>query len=155
MVTKLHLEPVTRENVEAACELKVRPKQKGYVAPVSWSLAEAYAAPEIAWPRLIYKAGKLVGFIMAAFDPQNPDKLYHSYLWRLNIGARFQGKGYGRFAVERLCEEAMRRGESRLTVSYDLGKHGPEGFYRRLGFRRTGERVNGEVVAERILTPGG
>jgi hypothetical protein len=32
---------------------------------------------------------------------------------------------------------------------------GPEGFYQRLGFRRTGERVDGEGVAERILTPGG
>src|ERR1700742_1756804 len=144
MVTKLHLEPVTRENVEAACELKVRPRQKGYVAPVSWSLAEAYAAPEIAWPRLIYKAGKLVGFIMAAFDPQNPNKLYHSYLWRLNIGAKFQGRGYGRFAVERLYQGAQRRGESRLTVSYDLGKHGPAGFSQRLGFRAVLAEIIGD-----------
>ena len=152
MATNLHLELVTRENVEAACELKVRPKQKGYVASVSWSLAEAYAAPEIAWPRLIYKAGKLVGFIMAEFDPQNPNELYHSYLWRLNIGTGHQGKGYGRFAVEALCQEAARRGKRRLTVCYHSYEHGPEGFYRRLGFRPTGEYNQDEVVAERILS---
>jgi diamine N-acetyltransferase len=54
---------------------------------------------------------------MAAFAPED-EPLFQSYLWRLNIGAEHQGKGYGRFAVEALCQEAMRRGQHRLTVSY-------------------------------------
>jgi diamine N-acetyltransferase len=148
----LRLEPVTQENVRAACKLKLRPDQENLVAPVAWSLADAYTAPDIAWPRLIYDGDQLVGFIMAAFDPGNPAELYHSYLWRLNIGAEHQGCGYGRFAVEGLCQEAMRRGQHRLTVSYHLHENGPQGFYARLGFRPTGERNQGEVVAERILT---
>lgn len=41
---------VTSDNVEAACALKVRPDQDGLVKPVSWSLAEAYASPDMAWP---------------------------------------------------------------------------------------------------------
>jgi diamine N-acetyltransferase len=148
----LRLEPVTQENVRAACKLKLRPDQENLVAPVAWSLADAYAAPDIAWPRLIYDGDQLVGFIMGAFDPGNPAELYHSYLWRLNIGAEHQGGGYGRFAVEGLCQEAMNRGQHRLTVSYHLHENGPEGFYERLGFRPTGEHNQGEVVAERILT---
>jgi diamine N-acetyltransferase len=91
---------------------------------------------------------------MAAFAPQRQDALYHSYLWRLNIGAGHQGKGYGRFAVEDLCQEAMRRGQHRLTVSYHPHQHGPEGFYRRLGFQPTGAYSQHEVVAERVLSPG-
>ena len=55
---------------------------------------------------------------MAAFAQEDEDALFHSYLWRLNIGAEHQGKGYGRFAVEALCQEAMRRGQHRLTVCY-------------------------------------
>ena len=39
-----------------------------------------------------------------------------------------------------------------LTVSYHLHKKGPEDFYERLGFRPTGERNQGGVVAERIFT---
>jgi diamine N-acetyltransferase len=152
MSSRRRLEPVTQENVRAACKLKLRPDQEDLVAPVAWSLAEAYAAPDIAWPRLIYDGDQLVGFIMAAFDPGNPSELYHSYLWRLNIGAEYQGCGYGRFAVEGLCHEAMRRGQYRLTVSYHLHENGPEGFYERLGFRPTGEQNHGEVVAARILT---
>jgi diamine N-acetyltransferase len=64
--TGLRLEQVTQENVRAACKLKMRPDQEDLVAPVAWSLADAYTMPGTAWPRLIYDGGQLVGFIMAA-----------------------------------------------------------------------------------------
>jgi diamine N-acetyltransferase len=150
----LRLEPVTQENVRAACKLRLRPGQEDLVAPVAWSLADAYTVPDIAWPRLIYDDGQLVGFLMAAFAAKHQNALFHSYLWRLNIGAEHQGRGYGRFAVGQLCQEATRRGHRRLTVSYHAGGHGPEAFYQRLGFHPTGECNEGEVVAERILAPG-
>ena len=70
-------------------------------------------------------------------------------------GAEHQGKGYGRFAVGELCQEARRRGHHRLTVSYHAGEHGPEDFYRRLGFNPTGEYNEGETVADRILLASG
>jgi len=153
VLTGPRLEPVTQENVRAACKLKTRPGQEDLVAPVAWSLAEAYTMPDIVWPRLIYDGGQLVGFIMAVFDPEDENALFHSYLCRMNIGAEHQGKGYGRFAVEALCQEAIRRGQHRLTVSYHPYQHGPEGFYRRLGFDPTGEHNDDEVVAERIFSP--
>ena len=134
--------------------LKLRAGQEDLVAPVAWSLADAYTVPDVAWPRLIYDGDQLVGFIMAAFAPGHDNPLYHSYLWRLNIGAEHQGKDYGRFAVEELCREAMRRGHHRLTVSYHPGPGGPEAFYERLGFRPTGEHIADETVAERLLATG-
>jgi diamine N-acetyltransferase len=155
MPTSPRLEPVTQENVRAACHLKLRPDQEHLVAPVAWSLADAYTMPDIAWPRLIYDAGQLAGFIMAAFAPAHENPLFHSYLWRLVIDAAHQGNGYGRFAVEELCKEAVRRGHDRLTVSYHAGEHGPEDFYKRLGFQPTGEHNEGEAVAERILSASG
>jgi diamine N-acetyltransferase len=152
--TGLRLEPVTQDNVRAACGLRLRPDQEDLVAPVAWSLADAYVAPPgMAWPRLVYDGDGLVGFIMAAFAAGNPNPLFHSYLWRLNISAEHQGSGYGRFAVEELGQEALRRGQHRLTVSYHLAGNGPEPFYQRLGFRPTGEHIADEVVAERILAP--
>jgi len=147
----LRLEPVTQDNVRAACTLKLRPGQDDLVAPVAWSLADAYTLPDIAWPRVIYDGDQLVGFVMAAFAPDHENPLFHCYLWRLNIGAEHQGQGYGRFAVEQLCQEAARRGHQRLTVSYHAGQHGPEAFYGRLGFHPTGEYNEGETVAERLL----
>jgi diamine N-acetyltransferase len=155
MPTGPRLEPVTQENVRAACDLKPRPDQEGLVASVAVSLADAYTMPDIAWPRLIYDGDQLVGFIMAAFAPAHENPLFHSYLWRLVIGAERQGRGYGRFAVEELCQEAARRGHDRLTVSYHAGEHGPEDFYKRLGFQPTGEYNEGEAVAERIFSASG
>jgi diamine N-acetyltransferase len=55
-------------NVRAACQLELRPGQEGVVAPVAWSLADAYAAPPgVAWPRLVYDGDELVGFLMVGF----------------------------------------------------------------------------------------
>ncbi|WP_436762846.1 GNAT family N-acetyltransferase [Streptosporangium sp. V21-05] len=160
MLPSPRLEKVTPDNVEAACRLQVRPGQEGLVAPVAWSLAEAYAQPEIAWPRLVYDGERLVGFVMAFFDvrfdpddPDDPDDRLRSGLWRLNIAADQQGRGYGRFAVESVCAEIGRRGLSRVTVTWVPGEHGPERFYLRLGFRPTGEKSGDEVVGELDL-PG-
>ncbi|MET9659334.1 GNAT family N-acetyltransferase [Streptomyces sp. NPDC006510] len=153
MSSSLRLEKVTPDNVEAACQLKVRPDQDGLVKPVAWSLAQAYATPDIAWPRLIFDGEQLVGFVMAFFDvrfhPDDPnDDRLRSGLWRLNIAADQQGRGYGRFAVGAVCEEIRRRGQTRATVSWVPGEHGPEQFYFKLGFRPTGETSGDQVVGE-------
>lgn len=151
----LRLELVTRENVRNACSLRLRPDQERLVAPVAWSLADAYAYGEVAWPRLIYNGDQLAGFVMGAFDAGNPSDLYHAYLWRLNVAADHQGAGAGRFAVEAFCQEAIRRGHQRVTVSYHPGENGPAGFYQRLGFRLTGDLNHDEVVAECLLGADG
>ncbi|MFJ2895711.1 GNAT family N-acetyltransferase [Streptomyces sp. NPDC087218] len=152
MTSPLRLEKITSDNVEAACALEVRPDQAGLVKPVAWSLAQAYATPDIAWPRLIFDGERLVGFVMAFLDvrfaPENPEDRLRSGLWRLNIAADRQGRGYGRFAVEAVCEEIRRRGRTRVTVSWVPGAHGPEGFYLGLGFKPTGEMSGDQVVGE-------
>ncbi|MFD0026170.1 GNAT family N-acetyltransferase [Streptomyces sp. NPDC058382] len=157
MSAALRLVPVTSDNVEEACALRVRPDQDGLVKPVAWSLAQAYATPDTAWPRLIVDGGRAVGFVMAFLDvrfrPEEPADRPRSGLWRLNIAAEQQARGYGRFAVEAVNDELRRRGGTRTTVSYVPGPHGPEGFYRRLGFRTTGELSGDQVVAELELHP--
>ncbi|MFB6818551.1 GNAT family N-acetyltransferase [Streptomyces sp. NPDC056347] len=159
MSSSLRLEEITDDNVEAACGLSVRPDQEGLVKPVSWSLAQAYATPDVAWPRLILDGDRLVGFVMAFFGirfrPDDPgDAGPRSGLWRLNIAADQQGRGYGRFAVAAVCEEIRRRGGTRATVTWVPGEHGPEGFYLGLGFRPTGETSGDQVVGELELGDG-
>jgi diamine N-acetyltransferase len=150
MTSGLRLEMITPENVGAACRLSVRPEQEGLVAPVAWSLAEAYVHGEKAWPRLVYDGDQLVGFVMAGFSTESPPKV--SAVWRLNIAADQQRRGYGRFAVGAVCREALRRGGRLLSVRWVPGEEGPEKFYRRLGFTTTGEVIHGEVEGELPLT---
>ncbi|MEU6933733.1 GNAT family N-acetyltransferase [Streptomyces sp. NPDC046374] len=158
MSTSLRLEPITPANVDAALELRVHPHQTNNVAPVVRSLAEAYAYGETAWPRLVFDGEELVGFLMAFVDIQwNARKDpadRRSGLWRLNIGAESQGKGYGRFAVDAVREELVRRGAREMYVCWEPGEDGPAEFYRRLGFRETGERSGGQTVGVLEIGPG-
>ncbi|MEV4711718.1 GNAT family N-acetyltransferase [Micromonospora sp. NPDC049374] len=146
----MRLERITPENYEAALALSVRPDQEDLVGPVVKSLAEAYVFPDNAWPRLIYDGDTLVGFLMAFLNIQwnagrDPDDR-RSGLWRLNIAADAQGRGYGRFAVAAVCQEIRVRGGTQAYVTWKPRPGGPEAFYMKLGFRPTGEQSGGETV---------
>lgn len=139
---------VTAADIGTALAVRVRPDQEHLVGPVAKSLAEAYVHPDVAWPRLIVDGGRAVGFLMAFFDADwfGDGSVRRSGLWRLNIAANEQGRGYGRFAVRAVAEEIRRRGGTEFYVTHHPGPAGPEDFYRGLGFRPNGEVHEGETV---------
>ncbi|MFF5519329.1 GNAT family N-acetyltransferase [Streptomyces coeruleorubidus] len=142
------LEEITAGNLDAALGIRVRPDQEHAVAPVVKSLAEAYVYPGVAWPRLIVDGDRPVGFLMAFLDIDwyEDGSVLRSGLWRLNIAAGEQGRGYGRFAVESVAEELRRRGTKQFFVTWHPGPDGPEGFYLGLGFQPNGEISGGQTV---------
>lgn len=142
------LAEITPANLDAALGIRVHPGQEHAVAPVVKSLAEAYVHPGVAWPRLIVDGDRPVGFLMAFLDIDwyEDGSVLRSGLWRLNIAAGDQGKGYGRFAVESVAEELRRRGTKQFHVTWHPGPDGPEGFYLGLGFRPNGEVSGGQTV---------
>ncbi|MFB8087766.1 GNAT family N-acetyltransferase [Streptomyces sp. NPDC055992] len=150
MTTSPRLAEVTADTIDAAIGLRIRPDQEHLVAPVVKSLAEAYVHPEAAWPRLIHDGDRLVGFLMAFLDidfaGDGTGRDIRSGLWRLNIAADEQGRGYGRFAVESVAAEIRRRGGDRMYVTWHPGDDGPEGFYLGLGFRANGETSGDQTV---------
>lgn len=151
MTTRPRIETISPDNVIQACQLAVKPEQERYVTSVAISLAEAYANQQVAWPRVIYGGGNLVGFVMGGFDPDSDIDVFRCGIWRLNVAAEHQGRGYGRFGVQAVIDEARRRGERRVTVLWKPGEHSPEQFYLRLGFRPTGQVLEGQVAGELIL----
>ncbi|MFF4400461.1 GNAT family N-acetyltransferase [Streptomyces sp. NPDC001480] len=145
----LHLEELTPRNFETAVGIRVLPDQEESVSPVVRSLAEAYVHPAgVAWPRLIVDGDRAVGFLMAFLDIDwhGDGTVFRSGLWRLNIAAEEQGRGYGRFAVDSVAEQIRRRGGKELYVSWHPGPAGPAGFYLGLGFRETGETSGDQTV---------
>ena len=138
------LREVTRENLRDVLRLKVADDQRGFVADNAWSIAEAHFYPEMAWFRAIYAGETPVGFLMLADEPETQEY----FLWRFMIDARYQGRGYGRRALERLVEHVKTRpGATTLGVSYVPGEGSPGPFYHRFGFVDTGEVDEGENVA--------
>ena len=145
----LRVAELSPDNLRAAVTLALRPGQEKFVAPVVESIAEAYVNPT-AWPRVVLDGDEVVGFVMANFDPDNELEDLRCGIWRLNVAGTAQGRGVGRFAVDTVAAEARRRGWSRITVLWEEGDGGPEEFYRKLGFVRTGE-LFGETVGAKDI----
>lgn len=142
----VELHPITSENVAAVCRLAVAPHQQGFVATNAWSLAQAHAEHEIAWPRAIVSDGTVVGFLMLEIDPNEAQGRPY-WLWRLMVDAAHQRQGHGRAALRLAIEHVRSLGATELFTSWVPGEHGPEGFYLGLGFVPTGEVDDGEIVA--------
>ena len=92
----IHLEPVTRDNIDELIGLSIREDQQSFVSSVADSLAQAYVYSEDAYPFGIYEDDTLVGFIMMGYYEM---KSYYT-LWKFLIDQKYQNKGYGRKALE-------------------------------------------------------
>jgi diamine N-acetyltransferase len=143
------LREITDKTVFGICLLSdtlTYPKRR-FVAPNDISLAQAHFHPH-AWFRAIYAGRFPVGFMMMVDDPDEPEY----FLWRFMIAELYQGRGYGRQAIERLVDYVRTRpGARELGVSCGLGEGSPEGFYLKAGFVSTGEIDEGELVLIRAL----
>lgn len=140
------LREITSETVVQICKLSntLSEQQQKMVAPNGISIAQAHFSDK-AWFRAIYAGETAVGFIMLYDDPEEAEY----FLWRLMIAGPYQGKGYGRKAIELLVEYLRTRpGAKELSASYVPIEGGPEGFYRRMGFEPTGEVRGGEIVVK-------
>lgn len=141
------LRPLNEENLRAVIELKVADSQKDQVISNLDSIAEAMVHPHMKlWA--IYLGDDPAGFAMLEEDSCKNT----CFLWRLMIAEEYQGKGYGKQAMEAILEYMRRRtGAIELKTSCLPGKEGPEGFYRSLGFEADGDLVDDEVVLIRKL----
>ena len=147
---RVELVEVTADNVREVGEIDRTFSQRGFVASVLESLAEALVPPTIRgdliqpWLRAIVADGELAGFVMMA-EPYAGRP--HPYLWRLVVDVRHQGRGIGRRALEQIIEARRAAGCSGLTVDYVADAPGsPATFYERLGFVATGV-AGGETSA--------
>jgi RimJ/RimL family protein N-acetyltransferase len=149
-VDVVSLREITDENREAILALRVAPDQERFVGTVAGALEDAVEIPEgRPWYRAIYAGDRPVGFLMLSWNvtPEPPRIIGPWFLWKLLIDARHQRHGYGREAVRLAADIVRANGATEFVTSCVLGEGGPEPFYRRMGFTRTGELdENGEIV---------
>ena len=136
----VHLEPVTGENLDAVLALKVKESQKGFVSSVAESLAQAYVYTKTAFPFAVNDGREIVGFIMMGYYEE---KKYYT-LWKLMIDQRFQGRGYGKAALElgiAFLKERFRVKE--VYTGVIPGNEAAKSLYQSAGFEETGLFENG------------
>lgn len=136
----VHLKPVTMENLDAVLLLKVKDDQKRFVSSTAESLAQAYVCPKTAFPFAIYNDDIIVGFIMMGYYEE---KKYYT-LWKLMIDQQYQGRGYGKAALElgiAFLRERFRIKEIYTGVIPD--NKVAKNLYQSVGFEDTGLFENG------------
>ena len=131
----VHLQPVTKENLDEVLSLKIYDSQAGFVSSTAESLSQAYVYRETAFPFAVYSDQEVVGFIMMGFYEA---KNYYT-LWKLLIDRDHQHKGFGRKALElgiaflKDCFDARE-----IYTGVIPGNINAKKLYESVGFRETG-----------------
>jgi diamine N-acetyltransferase len=138
--SRVSLREVTAETVRAICSLHVSKDQEQFVAPNAVSIAQAHFSRE-AWFRGVYAGETPIGFVMLE---QIPEKGSY-FLWRFMIDEKYQKKGYGKKALQRVIEHVRSMPSAdELTLSYHKAPGSPQPFYEKLGFSDTGKMMDDE-----------
>ena len=145
------LRQITPENFDECINLKVADGQENFVAPNVKSIAQSKIYPTMNISA-VYDEDEMVGFVMFGFDPD--DERY--YLVRLMVDENHQGKGYGRAATQEVINQLKLVKDCReLYLSFVPENTGAERLYKSVGFERTGEISQGEVVMRFVIENNG
>ena len=143
----IHLRAITQSNYREIIKLRVAPEQENLVAPNLYTLAQTQFKLEKT-ALGIYLGEVPVGLI--AYDLDDYD------IWRLMIDQRYQRRGYGRQAMQRVIEILKAHGKlTKVRTSAIIAHNGPKSFYEKLKFRENGEKFehkNGNIEVTLIYS---
>ncbi|HPQ46685.1 MAG TPA: GNAT family N-acetyltransferase [Clostridia bacterium] len=138
----MELREISMENFLECIKLSVSDMQKGFVASNMFSLAEA-KADGVSVPLAIYDGDTMVGFIMYDYD----EKERTGWISRLMVDQRYQGRGHGRWAMMEVIGRLREiEGIKIMRTSFAPENSAARKLYTSLGFKLTGEQIDGEDV---------
>lgn len=140
--------PVDRSNWRAITQLAVAPAQRDFVAEPCYYLALC-AYDNIWQPLAITLADQVIGFLMWTVDPADASCCW---LGGIMIDQRYQGRGYGRQAVQAALAQLTAQGHQAFALSYQPINTVAKQLYASLGFIETAEWEDDEIVARLSLT---
>ncbi len=147
--SKISLRKIRLGNLGLIHNLRVKPKQKHLVAPNAYSIAEAHFTRGT-WYRAIYLGETPIGFVMLKDSTLKYSSKIHVrpevYFWRFMIDGIYQGKGYGKKAMELIIEHIKSIPNIKeVTLHHEPSKGNAGEFYKKLGFKHTGKILQGEL----------
>ena len=155
----LKLKKINRKNVGEILKLEVFDNQKSFVAPNNISIIEAYLAiteNNDVFTFGIYKDDIPIGFLIIGFDVNSNDEgasriAKGNYnIWRLMIDKNFQGKGFGKKAINLALEfvKTFPCGTAKYCwLPYESDNDIARQLYQSVGFVETDEKDREEIVA--------
>ena len=155
----LKLKKINRNNIGEILKLEVFDNQKSFVATNNSSIIEAYITiieNNDVFTFGIYKDDTPIGFLMIGFDVYSDDEgapkiAKGNYnIWRLMIDKKFQGKGFGKKAMDLALEfiNTFPSGTAKYCwLSYESENDRARQLYKSVGFVETDEKDGEEIVA--------
>ena len=155
----LELKKINRNNIGEILKLEVFDNQKSFVATNNSSIIEAYIAiteNNDVFTFGIYKDDTPVGFLMIGFDVNSdeegaPKVAKENYnIWCLMIDKKFQGKGFGKKAIDLALEfiNSFPCGIAKYCwLSYESDNDVAQQLYKSIGFVETDEKDGEGIVA--------
>lgn len=162
----IELRKIDGDNIDEVVALEVGENQKDFVETTNLrSFADAHmlnADGIPATPLAIYADDTMVGFLMYIYDTTDHEsfqnEVYYGkkayFIWHFMIDQRYQGKGYGKLAFEKMLAdiETMPYGESQnVDLFYHKNNVIAKELYASLGFVETGIIQDNSVHAIRNL----
>ena len=133
--TEISLQEITEDSLSDILSLEIADAQKHLLTNNAKSIAQAHFS-RYAWMRAIYADRTPVGFVLLYLDPDKP----HYEIWRFMIDKEYQGKGYGRAAMEQIIDFLNDLPDcNEIYLSYVPEKGNASLFFKSLGFVDTGE----------------
>ena len=155
----LKLKKINRNNIEEILKLEAFDNQKSFVATNNSSIIEAYIAiteNNHVFTFGIYKDDTPIGFLMIGYDVNSDDEGAPSIakgnynIWRLMIDKKFQGKGFGKKAMDLALEfiKTFPCGTAKYCwLSFESENDVARELYKSVGFVETDEKDGDEIVA--------
>lgn len=141
---EIHLQKIDEANFLDCFRLELADGQECFVSHPIRSLAQAYVYYHQCTPFGIYTGETMVGYVMVIYDYD--EDTYN--LWHLMIDRHYQGRGYGRQAIQKCLEYIAGKpfGSGNTVVLTCNEANTPAiSLYQRLGFRPTGNKDEDEI----------
>ena len=134
---------ITPANLRQVVSLETAERDAYLITSNVLSIAEAKVYPHLV-PQAVYAEEQVVGFAMYGRSPRDG----RHYIYRLMIGVRHRGRGYGRAAVCALVERLGAIADCHdVYLSYVPENVVAARLYESLGFEKTGEvDEDGEII---------
>lgn len=143
-MTTTYLTEIDEANWRAAMLLEPAPGQQTYLPSNLFSLAQAAYEPDF-YPLAIYNDDDvMVGFAVLKLDEFDGYPLWS--IARFMIDRLHQRKGYGRDALDAICDMLQDDGADGVWVSYVAENAAAAKLYESAGFTDEGLTWNDEIV---------
>lgn len=149
-MNEITIRKIDESNFLDAFALKLGEGQEAFVSHPIRSLAQAYVYYSQCTPFGIYHGEDMVGYVMVIYDYD----LEEYNIWHMMIDEKYQGKGYGRAAME-LCLTYIAQkpfgASNRVVLTCNRENPNAIGLYKKLGFSETGNEDGEEVELSLLL----